>query len=653
MIDYKKYLNQEQVDVIEHGDGPCLVLAGAGSGKTRTLVYRVAYLIERGVKPENILLVTFTNKAAREMVTRVEELLGYKPENFWGGTFHRVGNMILRRHAHLLGYGANFNILDQDDSIGLVKKVMQENGIDASRTSGFPKPSVVHSIISYSRNSNEDVRRIAEDDYGYADFVSIQIRRIADGYRDKKKSSNAMDFDDLLVNWLRLLEHFPYTRDEYAKRFRYILVDEYQDTNFIQAEVVRQLARFHNNVLVVGDDSQSIYSFRAAQVKNILDFPKLFPGAKVFKIETNYRSTPQILGLANDAIKHNRGQFEKKLKAVREDNTLPSLIPCRDERHQAAQVVKRIMQRFASGVDYQSMAVLYRATYESAELELELSKRGIPYIVRGGLRYFEQAHIKDVVAYLKVLSNFHDEISWRRVLQLYDGIGEKTADSILRIIKKAETLRDLLTGDSGLSGRASEHWAKVLQDFQALDRLDKTKKGFVSASVEQVLSSGYEAHLKNSYENYRERLDDLYQFVNFVAAYADLERLLADIMLSESFSKDNSQNNKSVVLSTIHQAKGLEWPLVFIIGLRDGRFPHHKSMEDQKELEEERRLFYVAVTRAKDELNLLYPIRVFNYGGGEDLARPSMFIRELDNSKYSVSSAPELWQDLEDVIEVD
>ncbi len=633
MIDYKNKLNKEQYEVVTAGDGPCLVLAGAGSGKTRTLVFRVAYLIEKGVNPANILLVTFTNRAANEMLERVEKYLGFKPEKLWGGTFHRIGNQILRRYANKLGYERNFNILDQDDSISLVKHAMEEIGLSA-KGQNFPKASIVQSMISFARNTNRDIRDVVENYYSYPDFISAKVEELFFEYDKKKKSANVMDFDDLLVNWLRLLENFPEVKDSLAKQFEYILVDEYQDTNYIQSEIIKNLASFHNNVLVVGDDSQSIYSFRAADVKNILNFPKLFANTKIYKIETNYRSTPQILDLANESISHNVDQFQKDLKAKREDHILPALIIARDDQHQAHLVSKRISQLYRDGVNYESMAVLYRATYQSAEIQLELSKQNIPYVVRGGMRYFEQAHIKDVISYLKVLANFQDEISWKRILNMYEGIGQKRADAIWKKIKSYNDLPSLLNDQLKLTGKASISWGRISSAFRHLLTLDKEQKGYMAEAIEFILEHGYEDYLKNAYENYRDRIDDLSQLINFVAKYADIDKLLADVMLSENFAGENEHSKQAVVLSTIHQAKGLEWAVVFIVGLRDGYFPHQKSLENPRELEEERRLFYVAVTRAKDELNMLYPVRSFSYKFGEVFSKPSMFIRELDQSKY-------------------
>jgi len=626
-------LNEEQYRVVTEADGPCLVLAGAGSGKTRTLVFRVAYLIEQGICPENILLVTFTNKAAKEMMDRVERLLGFKPDDLLGGTFHHVGNLILRKNATKLGYKNNFNILDQDDSTTLIKQAMASLALNV-KGQNFPKASVVQAIISYARNTNREVKEIAGEYYDYPDFIADKVREIEFVYEQKKKAGNLMDFDDLLINWLKLLVDFPEVKNRYRKQFKYILVDEYQDTNFVQAEIIREMSDFHNNVLVVGDDSQSIYSFRAADVRNILSFPKAYPKAKIFKIETNYRSTPQILQLANSIIRHNVDQFEKTLLPHREQSKLPVLIPARDNYQQANIVTRKILKFYEEGHKFNEMAILYRSNYQSAEIQLELSKQNIPYVVRGGMRYFAQAHIKDVVAYLKVLANFQDELAWKRILMLYEGIGMKSADAIYQRIKKFGELAELIDQNIKLKGKGAESLQKIVETFKHLMTLSHGDAMDIAEAVEYILEHGYESYLKNTYENYKERMDDLTQLLNFVALYKDLGKLLSDVMLSENFEGEKIGDKPAVILSTIHQAKGLEWPMVFIIGLRDGYFPHHKSIDNQSDLEEERRLFYVAVTRARDELIMLYPIRAFSYKFGDVYSEPSMFIRELKPELY-------------------
>ncbi|HUT22207.1 MAG TPA: ATP-dependent helicase [Candidatus Bipolaricaulota bacterium] len=632
MIDFKKELNEEQYKVVSEADGPALVLAGAGSGKTRTLVYRVAYLIEKGVSPENILLVTFTNKAANEMMERIKKLLGFEPKKFWAGTFHHIGNVILRQYAAKLGYQSNFNILDQDDSVTLLKSVYEDFGI---KTKGhdFPKADLVHSIISFAFNTRKPVLEVAEEIYGYPDFVSHKIDDVAASYEEKKKSANLMDFDDLLTKWLDLLKKFPETKTKLSERFHYILVDEYQDTNHIQAEIIYELASVHQNVLVVGDDSQSIYSFRAADIKNILNFPKRFENAKIYKLETNYRSTPQILDLANASIEKNKDQFRKNLNTHKPDGILPILIPARDVYQQASMVVNRILEIKDKGRALREAAVLFRSTFQSAELQLEMSKRNIPYVVRGGLRYFEQAHIKDIVSYLKIIQNFRDEISWKRLLKMREGIGVKNADAIWKKIQKFESLNEVLATKIQVGSRASASWNDLNNILRKMFEIKENNRG-IADMIKCVLDLDYKEYARNVFENYRDRLDDIRQLMNFVVTYEKLEDLLTDVMLSESYRRNDAEARDEVVLSTIHQAKGLEWPYVIIIGLCDGAFPHHKSMEDRAQLEEERRLFYVAVTRAKEELSMIYPIRTISYEYGEMINQPSMFIKELEPSLY-------------------
>jgi DNA helicase-2/ATP-dependent DNA helicase PcrA len=638
MIDYKTLLNDEQLEIVTKGDGPCLVLAGAGSGKTRTLAFRVAYLIEKGVAPENILLVTFTNKAAREMMERVEKLLGVKPQGLWGGTFHHIGNLLLRKHADRLGYKNNFNILDEADSESLVKKAMEDIGVNV-RGQSFPKPSIVHGIISFSRNTNQNIAEVAEMNYGFPDFIAKKIEQISVAYDEKKKKANVMDFDDLLVNWLQLLEVDSAFRERYQRQFQYILVDEYQDTNYIQAEIIRNLAGFHRNVLVVGDDSQSIYSFRAADVKNILNFPKLFPGAQIFKIETNYRSTPQILALANEIIRHNEYKYPKNLRTTREDGFMPMVVPCRDNQQQAMLIIERIRELRRGGAELSQIAILFRAAFHSVELQMELNRAGIPYAMRGGMRYFEQAHIKDVLAYLKILANFQDESAWIRILRTYDGIGPTTIEKIWQEILLKPALSELLNNPPRLTAKAAQSWDKVRDIFTRLVALDQSKRGFIAEALDCVISRKYSGYLRDNFENYRDRQDDLDELIDFVYNYESLEKLLADLTLDENFAgkSDHAASRNLLILSTIHQAKGLEWPNVFVIGLRDGAFPHYKSLGNPSELEEERRLFYVAVTRAQNELVLLYPHQTTRkeYFSSQMSSGPSMFIKELDRKKYS------------------
>lgn len=638
-IDFKGNLNQQQYEVVTGAEGPCLVLAGAGSGKTRTLIYRLAYLLERGVSPKNILLMTFTNKAAREMRDRAEMLLRYKPKGGWNGTFHHVGNRTLRMYAQHIGYKKDFGILDEHDSRDLVKSCMgkQEARVKEER---FPKASIVRSIISFSVNTKKTIEDVLEEKYPYFLNFTRDIEEIRKTYDKKKKQSNNMDYDDLLVQWKLMLETVPAARKRFTDQFLYILVDEYQDTNFLQADIIDILAERHRNVLVVGDDAQSIYSFRGARVDNILQFPKRFSDAKIFKLETNYRSTPEILGLANDSLKHNEKQFYKELKAVNEALEKPGLVEVKDLYTQASFVVQRILEMREEGLELKDVAVLFRAHYQSAELQMELVKRNIPYIVRGGIRFFEQAHIKDILSYLKIVTNSTDEISWMRALTLCPGIGPGYASRIFEhFLKNGSNLKGFLkTGASGsIPKKAQGGYTRFLKIMRAITRSEEETPGEM---INLIMESGYETHILANFENAKDRIDDIHELVNFSHDYTSMQDFLNDITLRESFRGETvlgeREEDEFLVISTIHQAKGLEWDAVMIIGLCEGQFPHPKAMKDISEIEEERRLFYVASTRAKKYLYLIHPATRFDYQMGTVVARRSRFLEELDSKNYEV-----------------
>ncbi|MCX6744699.1 MAG: ATP-dependent helicase [Candidatus Parcubacteria bacterium] len=639
-IDYQAELNKEQLDAVLHGDGPCLVLAGAGSGKTRTLVYRVAYLIEKGVDPKNILLVTFTNKASREMLNRVEVLLKCQPKGLWGGTFHHIGNALLRRYAKNLGYDSKFNILDSEDSKTMLKSVMGEMGLNF-KEKYFPKPDVIRGVISFCANSQKSVREVFATKYRYLDEQLIPIiDSIATEYAKKKKDSNTMDFDDLLTNWLKLLLEHPDVKHKLASQFKYILVDEYQDTNKIQSEIIYELSSAHNNVLVVGDDCQSIYSFRAADINNILSFPERMPGTKIYKLETNYRSSPEILALANKCIGNNLNQYQKALHSSRDKMARPALVSVQDDKQQAEFVCQRILELQEEGGSLNDVAILFRSSFQVMEMELALNKKSIPYQMRGGIRFFEQAHIKDVVAYLKVYNNLHDELSWKRILLLYDGIGMANASKIWQDISQVSDIKRAINILPNLT--FSEKVSRSLEKIKDLfEILIKQEKDFIATAIRQIIKADYDVYIKNNFDNAKDRLEDLMQLSNFALSYSKLEDFLADVSLSEGFRGEQIEGYKegpdeSIVLSTIHQAKGLEWKHVFVIGLVEGQFPHYKVYDHPEELEEERRLFYVAVTRAKDELYLTYPIFSFSFTTGQNINKRSTFVSELDDSLFEV-----------------
>ncbi|MBI3252116.1 MAG: ATP-dependent helicase [Candidatus Omnitrophica bacterium] len=647
-IDYKAELNPSQHEVVTHAEGPCLVLAGAGSGKTRTLVYRVAYLLERGVRPENILLVTFTNKAALEMRTRVETLLRTKAKGLWCGTFHHIGNRILRMHGAAMGLPNDFGILDEEDSRSLVKSCIQ-SVMSHSPETRFPKPAVVTSVLSFMVNAQKTLPDVLAGHYPHLVSFERDLGKIKTLYDEKKRKTHNLDYDDLLLKWIELLTKSSEVREKLTAQFQYCLVDEYQDTNRLQHELIRILSGRHRNILVVGDDAQSIYSFRAAEIKNILDFPESYPNSKIFKLETNYRSTRSILALANESIKQNVHQFPKTLRSLHGEGTRPEVVKVRDGRQQADFTAQRILELKEAGAGLSEIAVLFRAHYQAAELELELARRGIPYLVRGGIRFFEQAHIKDVLSFLKILSNPLDEIAWRRALMLQPGIGPGYAEKIFGLVEKEggnlEKTAAISFGQA-LPPRVREglhSFKKILKSLLSGEKRDRP-----DALAEEVLEQGYNKHVLLNFENARDRLEDLRQLVNFAHTYKNLKDFLADVTLRESFKGETILDpggegavEEELVLSTIHQAKGLEWKAVFVIGLAEGQFPHAKSMEKEEELEEERRLFYVAATRAKEELILIQPLTRFDYQAGTVINRPSLFLEELPADVYDTIEVEE------------
>jgi len=632
-IDYKNELNPEQLDVVLHADGPCLVLAGAGTGKTRTLVYRLAYLLESGVAPNEILLMTFTNKAAHEMTTRVKELLGTYPKGLWAGTFHHIGNRILRKYIKNLGnYNSNFTIMDELDSYDLLNNIIGQ--LNTKQDKYFPKAKIIKNILSFATNAGISIDTAINKKFNFIDPETIDlIKTIQTRYKNKKQELNLLDYDDLLFLWLKLLEEYPNITNKLTKTFKYILVDEYQDTNHIQANIIKYLSTNHGNVLVVGDDAQSIYSFRAADIKNILSFPNIFPDTKIFRLETNYRSAPEILKLANNSIQHNTKQFSKELKTIKPSNDKPIVASLMNTEQQAEFITQRILELNDEGLSLKEIAVLVRADYHSLELELQLNKKSISYIKRGGIRFFEQAHLKDMIAFLKIIHNPQNEIAWTRILLLQPNIGRVSVSHITNHLA-GKSLEAIIKGDNRLSAKAQQSWQDLQELFNKILKIDQNN---IAQILEIILEKNYSAYAKTNFENAPKRIEDIEQLINFADKYQTLENFLSDVTLSETFQATNTNNieEDSIVLSTIHQAKGLEWHTVFVLHLASGQFPHNRSMSDRAEFEEERRLFYVAVTRAKQKLYLLYPITLYSHGTGMTFANPSEFIRELDSSLYN------------------
>ena len=637
MIDYAADLNDEQRRVVLEGEGPLLVLAGAGSGKTRTLTYRVARLLDTGAPPHRILLATFTNKAARSMLQRVHALACRDLSGLWGGTFHHLAHRTLRIHAGLLGFDRRFTIADSEDARQIIHACRNDAGL-GDKEDGFPKAPVLADIFSLASNTLSSLEDTVERRYPYFSHCLEGILEVARRYRERKRSLQVMDFDDLLLSWRALLRDCPDLCAQYGERFLHILVDEYQDTNALQAEIIDRLAATHRNLMVVGDDSQSIYAFRGANFSNILHFPERYPDCRVFKLETNYRSTPEILLLANLSIQNNRRQFEKSLRAVRPEGFRPVLVPARNAGQQALFVTRQIEALLGEGVCPGEIAVLYRAHFHSMELQMELTRRRLPFEVRSGIRFFEQAHIKDLLAYLRVLLNPRDEVSWMRILGLYRKIGKVTAGRVWTFVAQAADPETAVLGEDFVTcgGRAAVPGLSRLQTL--LRSLRDHSQAGIPALIDLVLEEGYREILRARFDDAGSREDDMEQLAAFSASYRDLASFLSEMALltgagEAGTEREGEERAGRVVLSTIHQAKGLEWAVVFLVGCSEGLLPLARALKEPEGEEEERRLFYVAMTRAKDQLYLCYPVTEAGRGWGLQPLSPSRFIQEVAETR--------------------
>ena len=654
-IDYAAELNEQQLAAVTAAPGPILVIAGAGSGKTRTLTYRVAYLLENGIDPRNILLLTFTNKAAREMLNRVANLLPVDASGLWGGTFHSVGNRILRRHGGALGYSSGFSIMNREDQKDLINTVVASAGINPKEIR-FPKGEVLAEIFSFVVNTEKPLEELLAEKFPYFLPLLDKIQDLQERYEKKKKATNSMDFDDLLQKTLSMFQQHERVGDFYRRQFQFILVDEYQDTNKIQADLVDLLARDHRNVMVVGDDAQSIYSWRGANFQNILEFPKRYPDSQVFKIEMNYRSLPEILDVANAAIAANVQQFRKHLSATRESKTLkPAVVALNDGAEQAQFIAQRILELRDEGIDLNEVAVLYRAHYHALELQLELSRRGIPYQITSGIRFFEQAHIKDVTSFIRFVANPRDQVAFNRMVKLLPGIGNRTAENLWQAweagIVAAGVDRGLEKGSA--SSGVTDPGYKFGERLLAMNVPAKSKKMWMqlahtldeiapegqpnppSEMITSVVEAIYDDYAKMNFPNYDLRREDLDQLAVFARQFKDVHEFLSQLALISNVDAEaaavQTSDKEAVNLSTVHQAKGLEFHTVFVIWLTDGMFPSSRSLATRDVLEEERRLFYVAITRARDELYLTYPQMRLSGGYGDVFQRPSRFLQEIPN----------------------
>ncbi len=643
-IDFKSELNSDQFQAVTAPFGPALVLAGAGSGKTRTLTYRVAYLLSQGVSPEEILLLTFTNKASKQMLGRVEELTGVSSHRFLGGTFHHVGGQVLRLFGDSIGLPRNFTILDDADSDALLSEVIRDLDPGFFKSKENPKAKPIKGIISFSRNVMVPVEDVAKGRYPSNSELLAKIDSFMRDYQDTKIRRGLADYDDLLVLWLQVLETNKEAARYYQERFSHILVDEYQDVNSLQSKIVDKIAANHQ-IMAVGDDAQCIYTWRGADIDQILGFPERHPGTKIFKIETNYRSSPEILKFANGILENRKTSenFTKTLKPSQPHQDLPVVVPTIDGYQQSNFVLSKVEQLVDNGICLHDIAILYRAHYHAMELQIELSRRDIPFVITSGLKFFEQAHVKDLVAQLRFVVNPKDSTAFYRFACLLPKVGEKTAAKLLSIAEKIVGEQEVkITAALAhpdlvkkVPADAKEDWVGLVETLRSVEELTGTATP--SKVVDEAINGWYQEYLHATYENWPRREEDLESLVDFAGKYDNLAEMLTQLILLSSESGDRvvRPGESCLRLSTIHQSKGLEFQHVFIIGLADGLFPNKRAIDGEGDLEEERRLFYVASTRAERSLHLVFPM-LSSQNGTQIRLMQSRFLKELPQTRYEL-----------------
>ncbi len=648
-IQYEDFLNPAQLEAVMTLQGPVLVIAGAGSGKTRTLVYRVARLVESGVPPEAILLLTFTRKAAQEMLDRAAGLADPGCRFVSGGTFHSLAHRVLRVHAERIGFSRGFAVLDRSDMEEVLHSLLPDLHLPKGLPR-FPKRGTLASMLSKAANLEEPVEKCVLDEYGqFLEFVP-QINRLEKLYADYKRTHQMMDYDDLILHFRSLLAAQEEVRGELSRQYTQVMVDEYQDTNRVQADIVRWLAADHRNVMAVGDDSQSIYSFRGADYRNMFDFPRQFPEVKIIKLEQNYRSTQPILTLTNAIMAQAREKYTKCLFTERGGGEPPKVVDTRSEPEQALFVCRQILERLHAGHSLQDQAVLFRAAYHSFELEAELTRQGIRYVKHGGFKFLESAHIKDFLACLRVVVFQDDAVSWIRVLRLVRNVGRSRSRAIMEWMGAAQVPAEQVGQWPG-AGKAE----RELKSLGSLLAAVKARVKAPEQAVEQVMAF-YLPRLKERYDDHPRRQKELEQLIPMAARYGGLRGFLDDLVLEPPSSSQDLETGEAgdlLTLSTVHSAKGLEWPVVYIIWAMEGRFPPARACQNPAALEEERRLMYVAATRAKDQLIVVYPGQEYlpawggyrNPGGGNGL---SSFLQGLPPGVLVQASAG-AWQGAEEV----
>lgn len=628
-IDYRNILNPSQYEAVSAVRGNYLLIAGAGTGKTRTLVFRVARLIESGYPPESILLLTFTRKAAKEMMTRAEEILDNRCNKINGGTFHSFANLTLRKYGKLADIDPSFTILDQGDSEDIVNLIRGQLNLEAAKKR-FPKKNTIYKLISLSKNTFKPIDKLVELSYPHFMEFTEHIEKIFQVYEAYKRKNNLLDYDDLLIYLLNFLRTDNQGAKALLSRIKFVMVDEYQDTNYLQAEIVKALNR-NNNCMVVGDDSQSIYSFRGADFKNIIDFPNQFADTKIIMLEENYRSTQPILDVANHIINSAIEKYPKHLYTRKPSDNLPAIVAASNENMQSRFVVNRILELREEGVNLEDIAVLFRSSFHSFDLEIELNKANIPYVKIGGMKFMESSHVKDLLAFMRVSANPRDLISWYRILLLHEGIGPKKAQTIVSFIEA-----NAVNLDKQMElPIPAKYYDQILTLFQTVN--EAKKDSLSPAEKADYLYRYYDPLFKATYDDFNKRKKDIDTFINIAQNYKSIDSFLDDMALdpprdSVADLEPGSNENEFLTLSTIHSAKGLEWHTVFIIHAMEGFFPSSQASESTDTMEEERRLMYVASTRAKEHLYVCYPMHIFDRYSGFTIARPSRFIQDIDDT---------------------
>ncbi|HEX2933784.1 MAG TPA: ATP-dependent helicase [Bacteroidales bacterium] len=631
-VNYASALNPAQLAGVITTEQPVLCIAGAGSGKTRVIVHRVSFLIEKGVSPQAILLLTFTRKAANEMLERVETLLHDKNVgNVAGGTFHSFASFILRKYANLIGLPNNFTIIDTGDSEDIIDLLRTELKFN-SKDKKFPKKSRIYEIISYSRNKKSTIKEIIRKQYTGLENYIADIELLYSGYARYKKASHILDFDDLMDVLNESLKNNQRFREIMQNTFQYVMVDEFQDTNVVQNEIVQQIAARHRRIMVVGDDIQSIYAFRGAEYENILRFPQVYPDCAVIKIEENYRSNQHVLDFTNSIIDNTRIGFKKKLFTQIKNQHIPVVQRVYGQDDEAVFIADRILELLEQGVPAGQIAILNRADWHNRYIQAELNKRGIPYIVVGGFKFNERMHIKDIVAYLRLTYNPSDAVSWHRVLKYIGGIGQITASSVITTLQASE---------NPFSFEAFVQ-RKFYNDMIAMGTmLAKASQPELTLTQKiEIIREYYAPLLKAREDDYLNRMQDIEVLIDLSKKYKNLDRFLSDFALDPPSKRVADQSTPMInegeekgklTISTIHSAKGLEWYAVFIPHALEGLIPSNRA-KDIEEMEEERRLFYVACSRAKEELYITFPRMVYSFDAFFNL--PSRFLVEIEKDKY-------------------